>query len=206
MKKIIRCISAFLLIFLVSALLLGCADKCEDDGAKLDYSQFELAEYIKLGEYKDMEIALDSESASRSEAVWKTVVDNAEVIKYPELPLEYYIAQTQKQYGIYAEEGNMEYSELLESMGLTEADIEDKAKRLVKEDLVGLAIRKAEGIELSDEERTKHLDRYVENYVTHYGYSEDYVLKNLIDDVYDSMLYDKMLEFLMLKNTFTVKE
>jgi ABC-type microcin C transport system permease subunit YejB len=90
--------------------------------------------------------------------------------------------------------------------GVSEADIEAEAKKYVKEDLVQLAVLRAEGIALTDDEKIKLLARYVKKYVDDYGYSEDYVRKNLTDEIYKSMLFDKMLEYLMLKNTFTVKE
>ena len=53
---------------------------------------------------------------------------------------------------------------------------------------------------------TIFLDKYVEKYVTNYGYSEDYVRKNLIEEIYKSMIYDKMIEYLVLKNTFITEE
>ena len=47
MKKIRRCMAALLLFLLVAALLISCADKCEDDGAELDYSGLDLDEQLR---------------------------------------------------------------------------------------------------------------------------------------------------------------
>ena len=133
-------------------------------------------------------------------------LDGAEMLDYPEAALEYYIDQAELRYKHYAEEGNVEYSELLESLGVSGADIENEAKKYVKEDLVQLAVLRAEGIALTDDEKIRLFDRYVKKYVDDYGYSEDYVRKNLTEEIYKSMLFDKMLEYLVLKNTFIVKE
>ena len=205
MRKFRRCLASVLLLLLTAALLLGCADKCEDDGAVLDYSGVDLGSCVKLGEYTGLEIELPA-GESKSAAIWKLTVDGAQVLDYPEAAVEYYVKQAQLRYKHYAEEGEMEYSELLESLGVSEPDIENDAKRYVKEDLVQLAVLRAEGIELTDDEKERLLDRYVKKYVDDYGYGEDYVRKNLTDEIYKSMLFDKMLEYLMIKNTFIVKE
>lgn len=206
MRKITQIPAVLVLMMLLLSLLVGCTDKREDDGATLDYSGIELDSHIKLGEYSGLEIELESEGASKSETVWKFVVDGAEVLDYPKAAVEYYVEQAELRYKHYAEEGSLEYSELLESLGISEADIEAEAKRYVKEDLVQLAIVRAEGIELTDAEKERLLDRYVKKYVEDYGYTEDYVRNNLTQEIYKSMLFDKMLEYLMLNNTFIIKE
>ena len=206
MRKITRILAALVLLTLLSAILVGCADKHDDDGLVLDYSGIELDSYIKLGEYVGLEIELKNANSSKSEAVWKIAIDGAEVIDYPKAAVEYYVEQAELRYKHYAEEGDLKYSELLESLGISAADIEAEAKKYVKEDLVQLAIVKAEGIELTDAEKERLLDRYVKKYVEDYGYTEDYVRNNLTKEIYKSMLFDKMLEYLMLNNTFIIKE
>ena len=205
MRKITRILASLVLFALLSTLFVGCADKDKGGSAELDYSGVELDSCIKLGKYTGLEIEL-SEGESKSEAVWKMTVDGTQVLDYPEDALEYYIAQAELRYKHYAEEGDLKYSELLESLGISEADIEAEAKKYVKEDLVQLAIVKAESIELTDAEKGRLLDKYVKKYVDDYGYSEDYVRKNLTEEVYKSMLFDKMVEYLMLNNTFIIKE
>ena len=206
MRKITQIVAIFALLMLALTLLAGCTDKRDGDGAVLDYSRVELDSCIKLGEYKGLQIELEGANSSKSEAVWKIAVDGAVVLDYPKAALEYYIEQAELRYKHYAEEGSLEYSELLESLGVGEADIEAEAKRYVKEDLVQLAILKAESIELTDAEKERLLDRYVKKYVEDYGYTEDYVRNNLVEEIYKSMLFDKMLEYLMLNNTFIIKE
>ena len=205
MRKITQILASLVLLALLSALFVGCADKGKGKSAELDYSGVELDSCIKLGKYTGLEVEL-AEGESKGDAVWKMTVDAAQVLYYPEDALEYYIAQAELRYKHYAEEGDLKYSELLESLGVSEADIEAEAKRYVKEDLVQLAVLRAEGIELTEGDKSKLLDKYVEKYVDDYGYSEDYVRKNLIEEVYKSMLFDKMVEYLMIKNTFVAKE
>ena len=38
-----------------------------------------------------------------------------------------------------------------------------------------------------------------------YGYTEDYVAENLTDLIYETMLYDKTMEYLIVNNTFVQK-
>ena len=204
MRKITRILASLVLLALLSTIFVGCADKDKGESAELDYSCIKLDSCIKLGKYTGLEIELSAEE-SKSEAVWKMTVDGAQVLDYPEDALEYYIAQAELRYMHYAEEGDLKYSELLESLGISEADIEAEAKKYVKEDLVQLAVLRAEGIELTEGDKTRLLDKYVKKYVDDYGYSEDYVRKNLTEEIYKSMLFDKMVEYLMIKNTFITK-
>ena len=87
MKKIRRCMAALLLFLLVAALLISCADKCEDDGAELDYSGLDLDSGVKLGEYTGLEIELPA-GESKSAAIWKLTVDGTQVLDYPEAAVE----------------------------------------------------------------------------------------------------------------------
>ena len=76
------------------------------------------------------------------------------------------------------------------------------AKSLVKKDLIFELIRKKEGITLTDEEKNAFFDKYVKKYAESYKYSEEYVRAELSELVYDSMLYDKTVEFLIIHNSF----
>ena len=212
MKKSPKLILVVLLatLLLIAPLLTGCKndddnkDSNENKNAEApDYSDIDVFEHIELGAYTGIEISAGADKGSTALALWEQIVDNARVIKYPQKALDYYLEQTIRRYQHYASEGNMDYEEILLSLGLTENDIENEAKGYVKSDLVELAIIKSENISLSNEEKEKFLDRYIENYVSTYRYSKDYVRNNLIEEVYSSMLHDKMLEYLLLKNTIS---
>ena len=76
----------------------------------------------------------------------------------------------------------------------------EEAKALTKSDLVYSVIVKLEGIRVTEDEKERLFDRYVDKYVSVYGYSADYVKKNLSSEIYSSMLYDKTTEFLLTNN------
>ena len=116
--------------------------------------------------------------------------------------VSYYTEQTKARYSYYAEKNDMEYSKVLEDFGATEESIATEAKALAKADLVFAALVKAESITLSDSEKSEHFGRYLEFYVESYGYTEEYVKENLTDEIYESMLYDKASEFLIINNSF----
>ena len=81
----------------------------------------------------------------------------------------------------------------------------EEAKALTKSDLVYSAIVKLENISISESEKERLFDKYVEKYVSVYGYNAEYVKKNMADEIYDSMLYDKTTEFLIKNNNLIEK-
>ncbi len=216
MKRSFNIFWAFLALILALTLTLmtGCDKIFPQNGDQFstepypapDYASLELSEYIKLGEYKGMTVNTIYFSVTDDIVLWNTVVDNAEVIKYPEDALFYYEDQTARRYLHYAEEGGMTYDELLASLDMTQDDVDDEAKRLVKKDLVELAIIKAEKIELTEKEKETHFEKYVSLYINSYGYSEEYVRAELTDEIYGTMLHDKMMEYLMINNTLVSTE
>ena len=203
MKKIRFIAVACALALTLCALLASCGkkDKQEEPSAKKpDVFALELSEYIELGEYKNLMVIFIYES--RAEAAWRDVIDGSEVKKYPEELVSYYTEQTQARYRYYAEKNDMEYAKVLEDFGATEESIVNEAKALAKADLVFAALVKAENITLSEEEKSEHFERYLEFYIESYGYTEEYVRENLAEEIYESMLYDKASEFLIINNSF----
>ena len=201
MKYTLR-ITALLLVFLLGAsLLLGCK---KDDDELPDapvYSATDISECVRLGEYKNMTVDATQSELSADVALWNKIVSNAEIVKYPESAVAYYKGQAKQRYKYHAEEGGMSYDELLASLEISEEDILAEAKGYVRSDLVKLAIIEAEGLHLTDDEKTRLFDKYAYKFSTTYGYSDEYVRKNLSDEIYEVMQYDKMMEFLMLNNT-----
>ena len=66
---------------------------------------------------------------------------------------------------------------------------------MVAADLAYRAVRDDADIALTDEDKTAHFGRYVDRYVSDWGYERDYVVENLSELVYDSMRYDKTTEY-----------
>ena len=208
MKKTLKS-SALLIALLMtlSVILSACSKDSNKELGAPDYSALDLSEYVTLGEYKDLQISVGgvvSEDMTNDVVLWGAIVNKAEIIKYPEDALSYYKEQASRLYAVYAEEGNMSYDELMSSLGKTNEDIETEAKEYVKSDLVSLAIIKAEGLYLTEDEKTRLFDKYAYNFSTTYGYSVDYVYENLKEEIYEAMQHDKMMEFLLLNNEIIV--
>ncbi len=225
--------STRLLAILLASILLLCAIGCdkdnggntpdtptdgnvsnegEDNGGadgageeeKLDYSNVVLSEYIKSIEYKELEILLESESDSKQDAVWEAILDSVDIEFYPVEPVRYYFNQTKRLYMEAVGNNEDDYYRLLKSRGISENDMLDDARAFVKEDLVFLYITEAEQISVSDTEKQELFDKYVDKYVSDYGYKRIYVIANMSELIYESMLYDKTTEYLILNNNFIV--
>ena len=182
----------------------GGTDNGSDNTApKLDYSQINIDEYVKSVSYKGLTLTVNGEGASKETAIWEALLGAAVIEKYPESAVEYYFAQTKDYYMFIANNDPEAYKLLLKSRNMTEEDLVAEARELVKKDLVYLYIVEKEGIAITEDEKQSLFDRYVAAYVSEYGYSAEYVKANMSELIYDSMLYDKTLEFLILNNTFT---
>ena len=209
-------IKIFALLFVCAfclSVFAGCKkdDVTVDDGTdngsdntalKLDYSQINIDEYVKSVSYKGLTLTVNGEGASKETAIWEALLGAAVIEKYPESAVEYYFAQTKDYYMFIANNDPVAYKLLLESRNMTEEDLVAEARELVKKDLVYLYIVEKEGIAITEDEKQSLFDRYVAAYVSEYGYSAEYVKANMSELIYDSMLYDKTLEFLILGNTF----
>ena len=210
-------IKIFALLFVCAfclSVFAGCKkdDVTVDDGtdngsdntqAVLDYSQINIDEYVKSVSYKGLTLTVNGEGASKETAIWEALLGAAVIEKYPESAVEYYFAQTKDYYMFIANNDPEAYKLLLKSRNMTEEDLVAEARELVKKDLVYLYIVEKEGIAITEDEKQSLFDRYVAAYVSEYGYSAEYVKANMSELIYDSMLYDKTLEFLILNNTFT---
>ena len=200
-------------IFLLCAtllLLLGlcsCGEKTEEakPSGGVSYDDARLSEYIAPFAYEGLEIELSSADALKSEAVWELILSRAEVISYPEDAVEYYAEQLRDTYRYYADENDWSYEQALEFFGRSEESILSEAREMVKGDLVYRYIVKDAGISLTEEDKSAQIGRYVAKFAEDYGYTEDYVREEMLDLVYDSMLYDKTMEHLIVKNTFVQK-
>ena len=199
-------------ILLISLLLTSVffISGCKKNGQEDEYSSkkpdifalpLSVEEYVSLGTYKGLTVKLE-EDENKGDAVWNVIVENSEVKSYPQQLIDYYSDQLSAQYRYYAERSGKSFEEVLSDHGKTKESIEADAKELAKEDLVYAAIVKAEEITLTDEDIDAHFDKFVSQYVSIYGYTEKYVKENLADIVLDTMLHDKMMEFLIINNKF----
>lgn len=204
-RKVPRAVALFLLALICVSALCSCAYTVplEEQGQRVDFLSLELSElerYIEIGQYKDLTIT--NGSKTKGVAVWEAVIDGCDVKDYPQEHIYYYVDQIKEQYLHYAESADMSYAELAKELGISDGSILMEAREMTKTDIVCAIIQKREGIMLSDDEKQVHFERYVEKYVSEYGYSADYVREHMLSEIYDSMLYDKTTEFLILNNSF----
>lgn len=204
MKNVIKraLLASLALIMLIS--MFSCKKNSEDESVEpVDFaamSDDELKSYAELGEYKLM--TLKQGSSSKGEVVWAAVKKNATVRDYPEQQVSYYVSQIKAQYAYYAEEAGISYKEMLREVGATDESIRSEAESMAADDVIYELVRRDADITLREDEKSKFFEKYVEKYVEDYGYSREYVVENMTDEIYDSMLYDKTTEFLIAYNYF----
>ena len=196
-------------VILLIIILVGCFASCNYGGAttmsgeKIDFLALELSAlegYVEIGQYTELEIELGE--SDKGSAVWNAVISGSKVKSYPEKQVYYYVEQLQGQYKYYAEQAGISYEEMLGQLGMDEVAILKEAKAMTKGDIIYAIVVKKENISLSESEKQSLVGRYVDKYVSEYGYTKEYVEKNLIDEIYGSMLYDKTTEFLIINNRF----
>lgn len=189
----------------VLCLLSLCACSGEEaqstNGQKLDILGMELGQiknYIEIGKYKGLEVS--TAENTRDGAIWAAVEGNFSLKEYPEQHVLYYAEQLRVEYRYYAEQDGKSKDEIDALLEESEESILAEARALTKSDLVYAAIVKLEGISVTEDEKAALFDRYVEKYVSVYGYGAEYVKQNMADEIYSSMLYDKTTEFLLTNN------
>ena len=203
MKNIIAKYSALALALLMLVSLFSCKKDEAEHLEPMDISALstdELSSFVELGEYTLM--TLKQGSSSKGEVVWAAVKENATVKSYPEQQVSYYVSQIEAQYKYYAEQADMSYEKMLREMGVTEDSILSQARSMAIDDVIYELVRRDAKITLSSQEKEAHFDRYVSKYVTDYGYTEQYVRENMKEEIYASMLYDKVTEYLITNNQF----
>lgn len=222
MRSFKKYISAMLCLAIVSAVFASCrgdqkadaqstaaesAEKIVVIGENSFYSSIELSEYVSLCEYKGLVLDISNTDGAREDmekAINDHIYENSKIKKYPSEPLKYYFEQEKNFYLHLAKNDLDQYEALLNESNISEATFEELAKKYVAEDLIFYAITEAEGISVSADEKAELFDKYVKEYVNTYGYTEEYVRENLADLIYDSMLYDKTMEFLIANNSFAI--
>lgn len=205
-KKLALRFVGSLLLILICALWCGACTYTrspEQSAKQMDFLSLDvltLEGYIEIGQYKGL--TLSQGGKSKSVAVWDAILSGADIKEYPEEHIYYYVGQIKDQYKYYADRAGISYEQLTSELGINEGAILKEARELTKRDIICAIIQKKESISLSAEEKQVHFDRYVEQYVSEYGYSEDYVRANMAEEIYGSMLYDKTTEFLVINNKF----
>ncbi len=166
------------------------------------YDEERLSEYLVFPVYRELTVELP-QGASKSETILQAILASAQMLSYPEEQVVYYQAQLRAEYGYLAKREDKELDEFLSLLGKNEDTLKEEAKEKVKADLVYLYIVRDAGVVLTEQEKTDLFDRYVEKYVKDFGYDPAYVRAEMTELIYESMLYDKTMEYLILHNHFT---
>lgn len=206
-KGLARVISAMLACAALFGAV-GCSKKTNEEPPKFeethggglpDYDIGNIEKYVKPFKYTGYTVYYGM-SESKQEKVWEAVLGGAEIIAYPTAQVEYYAEQERAKYRYYASRDGVGYNELLDALGVTEESIYENARALVKDDLILAYIAKDAKISLSDEEKSKYYEKYV-GWFEELGYDRNYVYENMSDQIYDMMLKDKIMEYLVKNNT-----
>lgn len=205
MKRTIACCLALILLLTTALLLLSCSKEEAQNENAPSYDEAKLGSYLSLDGYTGLTVSLHA-NETKGEAVWKEVLSRASILTYPEDAVAYYLAQKKETYQYYAEKNGWSYEEALAFFGVTNDTIQAEAKEMVKGDLVYRFIVKDAGIEVTEQEKATLLDRYVKKYAEDYGHTEEYIREHMTELIYDSMLYDKTMEYLIVNNSFVIEE
>ncbi len=196
-------IAALLLMVACTLCVMGCRKKQSDKPTDtLSYEGISVTDCVRLGAYEGLAVTM-GEHADKAEAVWAAVRNGSEILQYPEEAVAYYVAQEEARCRYYAKENGVDENEAMAALGTSREQMETDAKALVADDLIVLAVQADAGIVLTEDEKARLFDKYADKYVADFGYDREYVKENLSNLIYESMLYDKTTEYLILKNTFS---
>ena len=193
----IKLVCASLAIILVLTLFVACGKKEPVELSKLSLA--ELEECVEIAKYKRITFVFDG--TDEQDVIKNHLKSESKLKKLPDGAVDYYLEQLEAEYKYYAKEAGMKYDELLKQLALTQKDLEEEAKALAFEDVIFAIIQKKENITVTDSDKEKYFDRYVTRYAEIHKYSEEHVRANLKDEVYQTMLYDKTMEYLIINNT-----
>lgn len=197
-KHILRYTALAFALVLALSTFFACTDKKSE---LLSYDGVDVSQSVKLCEYKGLTVQKMA-GESDAQAIWRVVKEGSEILQYPESQVSYYLEQSRERCRYYADENDVSYEAAMEALGVTEESMLSDAKALVAEDMIGIALRADANIELTEDEKNRLFDKYAQKYATDFGYSVEYVENELKEQVYDSMRYDKMMEYLIKNNTF----
>jgi trigger factor len=152
-----------------------------------------------------------AEAEEMSNTIWATVMDNAEILKYPETELQASKDTNRQYYEDYAENYGMEFAEFVTMYtGMTEAEydeyLKEYAEAIVAQEMVMYSIARKEGITIGDSEYDKMLKEFMaeqgfesdEDFKSAYGTSfEEYAGKG---NIMKSFMLEKVLDFVNEKS------
>lgn len=128
-------------------------------------------EYSNVEEYREgvrAKLEENAQGAAQEKLkndVWDKIMENSEIIEYPQEDIDNAAAEFKKMITLYADQAGMDLDKFIESQGMTTEQFEEQAQQYaelkVKQLLVIQAIMDAEGFSLDDEECLKLQDELI---------------------------------------------
>lgn len=168
------------------------------------YDSERISDYLSPLRFSGRVIPLE-EGQAKDLAILSLLLSEVEVLLYPDEAMAYYERQIRAHDRYLAKEQGRDYEEYAAAEGRGDAFVAEEAKRMVRTDLLLVYVAEEAGLWLTDGEKAEHYEKYAEKYAKDYGYGRDYVDEHMRDEVYDSMQYDKTMEYLIRVNEFEVR-
>lgn len=132
--------------------------------------------------------------------LWQQIVDNSEVIKYPEEEVENIYSQYREMYEYYASYYGVDYDTVLTQYGTTDEEIRATSEEYVKNDLVFYSLVKELGAEVTDAE----IDGKIAFFAEMHGADADDVISYYGEDQMEFYAqYDKVMAIVASKADIT---
>ncbi|MDO4454392.1 MAG: trigger factor, partial [Eubacteriales bacterium] len=143
---------------------------------------------------------VEQQRGTELQKIYALLVQNCEVVEYPQELLDYGVSQFTRNYTNYAEQYGMSLEDFIQGMfGMTLEQFEEQAlintKETARQEMLLKAIAEKEDLELTEEEYKEGLKKYTSDY----GFaSEEALLEaNSEEIVRDALLQDKVMQFLL---------
>ena len=161
----------------------------------------EISSYETVAEYKDYikEDLTKNKKEEAFNATWKIILDECEVIKYPEKEVNNYIKKLKEYYENIAEQNSLTFEDFLKSQNLTTDSFNESMKSVaeqsVKEEMAIMFIAREQNFKITSDIYQEKATQYAKDYK--YGSLqalEDAVEKSIINLwIYKDMVHDYIL-------------
>ncbi|MBQ8836303.1 MAG: trigger factor [Clostridia bacterium] len=151
--------------------------------------------------------------SEKYEVIMQLLTSTSEMIKYPDGAIEDYIYQQVSYDNYYASYYGMDIGSFISayygiSLDAYEAQLETRAENMINQEFALYAVAKAEGLTVTDEE----MATATAEYLAYYGYEDVATLcaemgaseELLQNSLHFSLIYSKVMEFMIENTTFTV--
>lgn len=171
-----------------------------DEYVKSLKEDFKTVEEYKKAVREDLEEqAEESAKQAMMSTAWQKVMDNSEVIKYPEEEVAKKQKEMKDYYEQYAESYGMSWDDFISMTGMTEEQFTEEAKTYaeesVKEEMIMYTIARNENIAVTEGAYEEEAQKYVESL----GYESIEALEEAYDKdtIITSILWNEVFEFLL---------